>query len=67
MIKITHCDKCGKEVRMKRAIIRYPIFIGELFRLCQKCADQYDQIENEINAEAEKIKEVAFKEFMGIK
>ena len=66
-IKVTHCDKCHNEIKMKRAIIRYPMFLGELFRLCQICANEYDQIESEIDAEAEKIKEQAFKHFMGIK
>jgi len=65
--RMSVCDKCHKEIRLKTAIIRYPIFIGILFSLCPACAKQYDDIEKEIDNEAEQIKEKAFKEFMGIK
>jgi len=64
--KTVNCDKCGKELLLKKAIMRFPIFMNKFFYFCNICAREFDTIENAIDSEANQIKGKAFREFLNI-
>jgi hypothetical protein len=67
MTRVVNCDKCHIQVVRKKAIMRYPIFMGTFYYFCLKCGKEYDAIEKAIDKEANEIKKQAIKEFLNIK
>jgi len=60
--KLTNCDRCKKEIDIKKMVRRYPF--DKMYGLCEPCAKGFDKVGFEFEETIRDMKKKSIKEYM---